>query len=525
MRTFRFFTFLGLLLLALSSQAQSYSFIKTLYGDIWKSVPALNGSFYTINWTPDCPDDLITISYFNEKGEIQNTFQSPPYIGSLTSIDGVVNSNNHLVLYLGDGDINHLIYEFSPNGTFIWNNSLQFTSPVIKFTKIITSPTGYYLLGNTYATTGTDSSFAVLTKLSMIGKHQWTKKYGITRTSTASTHFNDILYHNNSLICVGRYYYANQWAGQAPMRPTVSVLDTAGNLLQNYCYVVDSSAFFGFDYYEFMQISKTPNNHFYLVGNNGGNEHALFKMNGNYNIEWIREKLSGKSNAMCAGYNENVFIVPDGPTSNFVQNFDSTGQVIGNHITKNPNSPYNLSYGKLKSIKQHDCGFLVSNDDAMYAHVNKNFTYCLDSSMTSGFGNYYPVNAYYRRNISLFSAPLTNLNQYVITSGYGSINKTAITHGLIPYTCNATMATESPVQDKLKLYPNPSNSTIYVELPQEYHNAKISLYETTGKLALSEIATKTGIYSIDVSNLSAGIYLLHIQQDKRIFTQKVQVVK
>jgi hypothetical protein len=521
----KFFTFCSLLLLALSSQAQSYSFIKTLSEDIWRIVPAQNGTFYSITWTPDCPDDLITISFFNEKGEIQNTFQSPPYIGSLTSIDGVVNSNNHLVLYLGDGDINHLIYEFDANGNFIWNNSLQFTSPIIKFTKIITSPTGYYLLGNTYAATGTDSSFAVLTKLSMIGKHQWTKKYGVPRTSTASTHFNDILYHNNALICVGRYYYANQWAGQGPMRPTVSVLDTAGNLMQNYCYVVDSSAFFGFDYYEFVQISKTPNNHFYLVGNNGGNEHALFKMNSNYNIQWIRERLSGKSNAMCAGYNEDVFIVPDGPTDNFVQSFDSTGQVTGNHITKNPSSGFNLSYGKVVSIKQHDCGFLLINNDAMYAHVNKNFVYCLDSSKTSNIGNYYPVNNYYRRTISLFSAPLTNLNQYVITSGYGNISKTAVTHGIISYTCSSTMATTNPSQENLKVYPNPSNSVIYVELSQNYRNAKIALYEPTGKLVLSEVATETGLHSLDISKVSAGVYLLCVQQGEEIFTQKVQVVK
>ncbi len=522
MKTMRFITFFSLFFTAMSCLAQSYSFIKTLDEDISRIVPAQNGAFYSITWTPDCPEDLITISYFNEKGEIQNTFQSPPYIGSLTSIDGVVNSNNHLVIYLRD-DINHMLYEFDGNGTYIWNNNIQFTNPIIKFTKIITSPTGYYLLGNTYAATGVDSSFAVLTKLSMIGKHQWTKKYGITPTSTASTHFNDILYHNNSLICVGRYYYANQWVGQAPMRPTISVLDTAGNMLQNYCYVVDSSAFFGFDYYTFMQISKTPNNDFYLVGYNGGNEHALFKINSSYNIEWIRERLSGKANAMCAGYNEDVFIVPDGPSDNFVQQFNSAGQVIGNHITKNPSSGFELSYGKVMSIKQHDCGFLLINSDAMYAHVPKDFTYCLDSSMTSGFGSYYPVNNFYRRNISLFSAPLTNLNQSVITSGYVGISKTEVTHGITPYTCATTIGTTNPSQDNLKVYPNPSHSKLYIELPQKYAQTQIDLYATTGKIALGQVTTETGVFALDVSTLSAGIYVLHIQQGKHFFTQKVQI--
>lgn len=523
MKTMRFITFLSFLFTTFSSFAQSYSFIKTLDQDIWRIVPGQNGTFYSITWEPDCPEDLITISYFNEKGEILNTFQSPPYIGSLTSIDGVVNTSNHLVLYLRDETINHLLYEFDGNGTLIWNNNMQFTNPIVKFTKIITSPTGYYLLGNINSVNNNDSSFAVLTKVSTVGKHEWTKRYGINPTSPASTHFNDILYHNNSLICVGRYYYLNQWAGQGPMRPTISVLDTAGNLLQNYCYVVDSSGFFGFDYYEFVQISKTPNNHFYLVGNNGGNEHALFKINSNYNIEWIREKLSGKATAMCAGYNENVFISPEGNFNNFVLNFDSTGQVIGNHITKNPSSGFDLSYGKVMSIKQHDCGFLLINDDAMYAHVPKSFTYCLDSSMTSGFGNYYAVNTFYGRNISLVANSLTTPNQYVMTSTYANMSKTEVTHGSSTYNCANTMANDIPLQEKLNVYPNPSNSKLYIELTEKYKNAQITLYAANGEKVVNQVVNETGLFVLDVSTLSKGIYVLQVQQSGHSFTQKVQI--
>lgn len=525
MKTLKLFVFFALLCSALSGYAQSYSFIKTVSEDIWRIVPAQNGTFYSITWTADCPEDLITISYFNEKGEILNTFQSPPYIGSIISVYGLATNNNHLILYLSDATINHLLYEFDTDGTLIWNNNMQFTNPTIKVNKIVPSPTGYYLLGTTNSMNNKDTGFATITKVSPLGKHQWTKKYGITPTSAASTRFNDMIYHNNSLIAVGRYYYLTPWVGQGQMRPTVSVLDTAGNLLQNYCYVVDSSAFNGFDYYEFMQISKTPNNRFYLIGNNGGNEHALFKMNSAYNIQWIKEKLSGKALAMCEGYNEDVFVAPANGYDNLVLRFDSTGVITGNHITKNPSSGFQLDYGQVVSIKKHDCGFLLINDDAMYAHVPKDFSYCLDSTKTSGIGNYYAVNNFYRRSISLVSSSVGTPNQFVITASYLPITKTAVTHGIVSYTCSNTMANESPIQDNLKVYPNPTKSMLYIELPQAYSHATITLYETTGRVALQQVSNDSGLYALEVGKLSAGVYVLQVQQNERVFTQKVQIME
>lgn len=510
-----FFSFFG--------YAQSYSFVKTLDVDIWKIIPAQNGTFYTITWRPDCPEDLITLNYFNAQGDIVKSFQSPPYIGSLTSIDGVVNASNHIVIYLRDETLNHLVYEFDSNGNMIWNNGIQFTNPIIKYTKIILSPTGYYLLGNTVVAAGVDSTFAVITKLSNIGKHQWTKKYNTMPFASSETFFHDLLYLNHSLVCVGGYVSTNQWSGQPPYRPIVSVLDTAGNVQQSYCYTIDSSAFFGFDYYKFVQISKTPNGSFYLVGNNGGNEHALFKMNSNFQIQWIRERLSGRANAMCAGFEENVFIVPDGNFNNFVMSFDSTGQVKGNHITKNPSTGYDLSFGKVMSISQHDCGFLLKNNYAMYAHVTPRFEYSLDSTMSSGFGNYYPVNNFNRRTLPIYAKPLTQFNQYTLTTPYAAVTHTAITHAIVTYNCNNVTANEAETHLKVDVYPNPADTYLHIDLSAAIEEVQISLFDLNGKNVWSQKVKNQSLFSLDVVDFPSGLYVLHIQDEHHSSIQKIHI--
>lgn len=521
MRGINLLSFVSLLFIALLGNAQSYSFVKSVDDVIWRMVPAEDGTFYTLTWLPNCPDDFIVVRYFNRMGDLVSAFKSPAYIGSLTSIEAVAKANNHLVLYLGDGDINHLLYEFDTNGTLIWNNNIQFTNPVIKFRKIISSPTGYYLLGNTYSASWGDSSQAIITKLSDVGKHVWTNHYGITPSSPASSHFNDILYDNNQLICVGRYYYDNQMVGQPPFRPTVSLLDTAGNVIQSYCYIVDSGMFTGFDYYEFMQISKTPGGHFYLVGNNFGNEHALFKMDSGFNLEWIREKLSGKSTAMCAGYNEDVFIAPDGEFSNFLMQFDGTGQMIGNHVTKNPASIYDLSYGHVMQLFRHDCGFLLSNQEDMYAHVDKSFAYCLDST-TSVYGNYYAVNTFYRRSANFVSGALTSFNEYIGLSPYTIVTSSIITHCTSTYNCTGTTSISEVNDEQIKIYPNPASSVLYMDLPEMYTNSNITLLDMNGRVLMSQFAGNGGMYEFNLAGLSAGVYILRIEHNKNVIVHKVE---
>jgi len=509
----------ALILSSIFVEAQSYSFVKTIEENALQVAPGKNGIFYSVSWEPNCPDDYIVIRYFSKTGDVVNSFKSPPYTGSFNSIHAITNNENNIVLYLRLNDINHLIYEFDSTGTLVWNNNLQFTNPVVKYTKLILSPTGYYLLGNTYTTVWADSSQAVITKLSTTGIHQWTKYYRMNNSAPASTHFNDMLYLNDSLLCAGRYYYTGDVAGQAPFRPVISRLDTSGNVVESFYYMVDSS-FMGFDEYEFIQLDKTPSGNFYLVGNNFGNEHALFKMNSSLNIEWIMEKLSGRSTAMCAGYNEDVFISPEGEYRNFILQFDPSGQVTGNHVTKNPSSGADFTYGHVTNLKRHDCGFLFSNNETIIVHTDKSMTNCLDSSVT-GFTNYYPVSSFYRGVASLSSGNLTSFNEYGMTQVYSAVSSTAVTHCSSAFSCNGTAEIENIDKDKTDVFPNPANEFLFIILPESLSCTNIILSDINGRIIRNEKISTCGTHRFSLSGLSGGFYLLKLISIDRIVVRKI----
>jgi hypothetical protein len=61
---------------------------------------------------------------------------------------------------------------------------------------------------------------------------------------------------------------------------------------------------------------------------------------------------------------------------------------------------------------------------------------------------------------------------------------------------------------QFKLYPNPANGVCNIEL-NENTNAEYSIADITGRQVLQGAAVQ-GKVSIDVSNLSPGVYLVHV---------------
>jgi hypothetical protein len=318
---------------------------------------------------------------------------------------------------------------------------------------------------------------------------------------------------------VGGYYYADEFVGQAPFRPLVVKLDSAGNIARSMYYMVDS-AMFGFDEYEFMQIEKTPGGGYYLVGNNYGNEHALFKMNWNYSIEWIREKLSGRASAMCAGYNEDVFISPEGNFANFVMQFDSAGQVVTNHITKNPVSGPDISFGKLTAVFRQNCGFLFINNEELIGHAGKDFMYCLDSSETN-YINYHPVNNHYRRNASLQQGEINSLNEYTMTDEYSLMNNVATSLCYSEYSCEVPNMFSRVYNSNFEVYPNPASSSIVIKYPDDYRNIVLQIFDLSGNILLEKVVSQN--QETVISELASGLYILKIISEKGVDTTKLIV--
>ena len=76
--------------------------------------------------------------------------------------------------------------------------------------------------------------------------------------------------------------------------------------------------------------------------------------------------------------------------------------------------------------------------------------------------------------------------------------------------------------ESVKVYPNPVRNMLNIDnLSTE---ANISIYNMAGQLVISEQAV-SGTNSIDLSSLSAGLYIVRMQDGNNVRTEKVQVIK
>jgi hypothetical protein len=79
--------------------------------------------------------------------------------------------------------------------------------------------------------------------------------------------------------------------------------------------------------------------------------------------------------------------------------------------------------------------------------------------------------------------------------------------------CGSTSIDNTAIDKTLMVYPNPTTGTLFVTQKEN-----LTLSDLTGKLLLEQKNTN----QLDMSSLPAGMYLLHIGDEKR---QTVKVIK
>ncbi len=79
---------------------------------------------------------------------------------------------------------------------------------------------------------------------------------------------------------------------------------------------------------------------------------------------------------------------------------------------------------------------------------------------------------------------------------------------------------ENIVEQNIKVFPNPANDKLTVNLSEQINNPKISLINTLG-----EILLKDQSQSIDVSKVPNGIYFLNVKTDKLEVNKKVIICR
>ena len=76
------------------------------------------------------------------------------------------------------------------------------------------------------------------------------------------------------------------------------------------------------------------------------------------------------------------------------------------------------------------------------------------------------------------------------------------------------------IQPKIRVYPNPAQSHISIELSSETEIKQIEVIDLTGKLVIST----TFVSSLDVSFLNKGMYVMRVtdEKDRQIITRFVK---
>lgn len=177
----------------------------------------------------------------------------------------------------------------------------------------------------------------------------------------------------------------------------------------------------------------------------------------------------------------------------------STG---GNVITEN-------------EIKNNDIGIsLKINNDEIYSNqICNNFTYNIEYLYTGGNTNI-ANNCW----CSLDSATVSTK----IYDGYDNFN-----YGLAlfmpfdtAYACLlAKIPESSPLLSIIKIYPNPTQQYISIELPTQ-QNFNLQLIDITGN-NIYENKNATGILTLDCSSFSSGIYFVKAVNENTVLTGKL----
>lgn len=99
--------------------------------------------------------------------------------------------------------------------------------------------------------------------------------------------------------------------------------------------------------------------------------------------------------------------------------------------------------------------------------------------------------------------------------------------GLLASTGCVLVSTNEPeTEAKVKLFPNPASSVLYVDINFEKpHSIKIELLNAMGQQFHTTQASQNSIISINTAALSPGIYFLKFEKGEQVFVKKVILVK
>jgi len=158
----------------------------------------------------------------------------------------------------------------------------------------------------------------------------------------------------------------------------------------------------------------------------------------------------------------------------------------------------------------------------------------IDASVGPGHGSSFSINDCASfNNIDTGKVQYTELAFLDKETGWaGSFNASATEGGIYKWNYNWLITTDvAPIvatEEKMRIYPNPSNGQLFVDLVNSNKKpSSIVVYSMVGsKVREIKPSEEVGPFSINLTGLKTGIYILSIMQDgKVISTQRVSIME
>ena len=178
------------------------------------------------------------------------------------------------------------------------------------------------------------------------------------------------------------------------------------------------------------------------------------------------------------------------------------------------------SYAWASLFIQNELNSSVSVDN-----MNGNFLLCQGGSFNNTISSPYDTNIqWYKDDVAIPGATGTS---YVITEP-GSYyveaapsfcpNSSSSNQGIpmiVEWDTNCNLSTTQPsLNSAIEVYPNPVTTTLALDIRKDLTVKNYSIIDNTGKVLVNESKEiNTSNFSIDVSNLSTGFYILVIESD------------
>ena len=450
-------------------------------------------------------------------------------IGSTTSNDGDI-AGNH-----GDADIT--VIKVNSLGTVQWQKCFGGSNYDSGGSIIQTTDGGYIFCGNTESNDGDVTGNHGYTdvwvvKLSATGIIQWQKCFGGTYSDLGST----IMQISGGGYIFSGFTFSNDGdvsGNNGSDDGWVVKLDSLGNIIWQKCYG-------GGSYDQISQLRSTSDGGYILIGESESNDMSLNGNHGSQDAWIVKLDPSGNmqwQNLLGGTMDEQGIYVSQTSDYGFLLSIitsSTDGQVTGNHggmdgwlvklnvsgtilwqkcfggtgddilglVEATADGGYFFG-GSTSSID----GDIISNHggrDIWIGKLNSGLTIQWQKSL-GGSGNEYGG-----------AGPLADGSYLAVgntVSYYGDI---VFNHGatdMFMIKMSSNLVNENFESHTITTYPNPMQNTLHIEIEKEFTG---TIFDITGK-ALMTINTK----DIDVSSLTAGIYLIDIISENKHYTKKL----